>query len=179
MSKTSLYRVYDAQDRLLYVGISSNWFGRVAQHAHDKDWWGDVATIKVQAFEDRVEAIAAEIQAIRAEHPLHNTQHRRIEWVPASPEFKATLNRWSVMAEARLVTLKESRDLDAIQEHYEYIRSFYQWIADRRADVMLSCHERLGASHTDLAEVTELTRARVGQLIKSARRRREQKETSP
>jgi predicted GIY-YIG superfamily endonuclease len=173
MSKTTLYRIYDATDRLLYVGVTGNWFERVAQHANGKGWWDDVATIKVQAFDSRAEALAAETQAIRTEHPLHNVRHRRIAWVPASPEFTTMVERWEALMRERLAAIEASGDLDAANEHFEYAQSIYQWAYDKRADVMLAAHERLGASRTDMAEVTGLTRARVGQIIESAKARRE------
>lgn len=69
---TTLYRLYDEMDALLYVGIAGNPGRRFEQHRTDKPWWGDVATIKTRHFKDRVAAMEAERDAIQAEHPLHN-----------------------------------------------------------------------------------------------------------
>jgi predicted GIY-YIG superfamily endonuclease len=99
--RTALYRLYDADDRLLYVGISSNPHRRWKQHAleHAKTWWPDVRGERVQWFESRREAEVAELAAIRTEGAIHNRAHvptvadRDQGWQPpkqaASPRAKA------------------------------------------------------------------------------------------
>lgn len=77
--KTTLYRLYDVDDALLYVGISSKWFARMAQHATEKGWWDDVVTVKRQAFPGRTEALAAEREAIRTERPRYNVRGRAVD----------------------------------------------------------------------------------------------------
>ena len=71
-SPTTLYRLYAADGALLYVGIAGNPGRRFEQHRKDKPWWGDVATTHLQHFPTREEAMAAELEAIRTEHPTHN-----------------------------------------------------------------------------------------------------------
>lgn len=71
-SPTTLYRLYNAADELLYVGIAGNPGRRFEQHRKDKPWWGDVATTRLQHFSTREEAMAAELEAIRTENPTHN-----------------------------------------------------------------------------------------------------------
>lgn len=71
-SPTTLYRLYAADGALLYVGIAGNPGRRFEQHRKDKPWWGDVATTHLQHFPTREEAMAAELEAIRTEHPAHN-----------------------------------------------------------------------------------------------------------
>jgi len=48
--KTFLYRCYDRSGALLYVGITDALGRRMAQHASDKPWWGDVADTTSTAF---------------------------------------------------------------------------------------------------------------------------------
>lgn len=68
---TALYRHYDESGALLYVGISLNPIRRLQQH--EKSAWCDsIATIKIERFAHRREAIEAEERAIKAESPLHN-----------------------------------------------------------------------------------------------------------
>lgn len=74
---TSLYRFYDADDQLLYVGISLNVFRRMAQHSERKTWWTAVARSTVEWHPTREAALEAERIAIRDEKPLHNIQHAR------------------------------------------------------------------------------------------------------
>ena len=40
---TALDRLYDTDGHLLYVGITFSPAGRMAHHAANQEWWGDVA----------------------------------------------------------------------------------------------------------------------------------------
>ncbi len=71
----ALYRFYDEQDRLLYVGISLTLIIRMSSHRATKNWWRDVSRVRVQHYPNRDAATAAEAIAIRGEKPLHNIQH--------------------------------------------------------------------------------------------------------
>ena len=44
----AVYRFYDDQDQLLYVGITHHPSVRWSQHRRDKVWWADVRTILVE-----------------------------------------------------------------------------------------------------------------------------------
>lgn len=69
---TTVYRLYDAKGRLLYVGTSVEPQERWEQHSREKLWWSSVARATVDWFSSRTEALAAEREAIRSEYPLHN-----------------------------------------------------------------------------------------------------------
>ncbi|WP_406190175.1 GntR family transcriptional regulator [Streptomyces anulatus] len=73
--RTALYRLYNADDLLLYVGISSTPATRMGQHAARKAWWPQVADRKLEWFPTRTQAAEAEIAAIREERPVHNHTH--------------------------------------------------------------------------------------------------------
>lgn len=83
----SLYRFYDAEDRLLYVGITSAGPSRWADHELHKDWWVLVVRTTVEHFDNRVTAAAAERSAILAEQPVHNIVHMT-ERAPKGPRLK-------------------------------------------------------------------------------------------
>lgn len=72
---TTLYRFFDENDLLLYVGISGNPGRRFAQHAGDKPWWNQVALSTMEHYDDRESALRAERQAIRNECPQYNVAH--------------------------------------------------------------------------------------------------------
>lgn len=77
-ARAALYRLYDANDRLLYVGMTSDPKKRWAAHAVRKPWWPEVATRDVEWFADRKAAQEAEAAAIRGESPLYNHQHNDV-----------------------------------------------------------------------------------------------------
>lgn len=76
MSKdTALYRFFDAENDLLYIGITHRLEGRLAQHKRVKPW-GEVASITLEWHSSRRDAIAAEVEAIQAERPRWNVKHQ-------------------------------------------------------------------------------------------------------
>lgn len=69
-----VYRFYDHDGRLLYVGMGGSAWSRWLEHRRSKPWWREVdhARTTVQRYESRREASAAETRAIREESPRHN-----------------------------------------------------------------------------------------------------------
>lgn len=70
--KTNLYRHFDDDNVLLYVGISLNAIKRTSEHIHCSPWARDIKRIEIDEFETRKAAMIAETDAIQAEKPLHN-----------------------------------------------------------------------------------------------------------
>jgi predicted GIY-YIG superfamily endonuclease len=70
----TLYRMFDENERLLYVGITLDVGQRFTDHRQHKPWWQNVVTMKLEHFATRAELEAAERDAIVAENPLHNRQ---------------------------------------------------------------------------------------------------------
>lgn len=70
-----LYRMYDAKDGLLYIGITTNLEDRMADHRGFKGWWREVSTIKLEHFPTRSSAEDAERLAIETEVPRWNVRH--------------------------------------------------------------------------------------------------------
>lgn len=81
-----LYRLAAADGELLYIGISDRWTRRMGQHEASKSWFGDVASVSVQRFETREDALTAERNAIRSERPRHNVTHAPALAEPPPPE---------------------------------------------------------------------------------------------
>lgn len=77
MTRTALYRHYNATGALLYVGISDCLSARDKQHAATAHWHGAVARTETEWCEDRPEAEAAERSAILQESPLHNKRNAK------------------------------------------------------------------------------------------------------
>ena len=78
MEKTTnyLYRHFDGEGRLLYVGISLSAVTRLAQHKLSSKWFDDIATVTIEKYEDREQAQTAEREAIRKEKPVYNIHHK-------------------------------------------------------------------------------------------------------
>lgn len=74
MKKAAVYRQFDENGRLLYVGKSVNLLARIAEHFRDAAWRQDVAYITVEWFDTEDEALRAEAMAIYSERPIHNVQ---------------------------------------------------------------------------------------------------------
>lgn len=74
-TKTALYRMFGADGVLLYVGISLSPYSRWKNHAGEKDWIEQVATMTVEWHDTREDALYFERCAIVDEGPLHNIQH--------------------------------------------------------------------------------------------------------
>lgn len=69
---TNVYRCFDVDGVLLYVGISVNVIARIGEHRKSKLWWPAVETMTIEHHSTRKRAAIAERDAIQAEHPLHN-----------------------------------------------------------------------------------------------------------
>lgn len=72
--QTYLYRLYDVDNNLLYIGISYNLKMRFSKHARTKDWWPQVHKKYIRKYPNRFEAARIEEQAIKKYHPKHNNR---------------------------------------------------------------------------------------------------------
>ena len=89
---TTLYRVYDKADRLLYVGIADNPWSRLGSH-NGSAWTKHAHKIHLETHETRSAAAEAELAAIRDEDPVWNMQGRDLsrfqKWMMAYPKQHA------------------------------------------------------------------------------------------
>ncbi len=74
----TLYRHFDAQGNLLYVGITNYEPKRRMEHKLSAKWFKEIARVETAEFDTREQAAAAEIAAILVEKPLHNIESRRV-----------------------------------------------------------------------------------------------------
>jgi excinuclease UvrABC nuclease subunit len=74
---TAVYRFFNADDQLLYVGITFNLGARFNAHERSSAWWSHQRSVKVVWRDTRNEALAEESAAIQAEKPIHNVAGTR------------------------------------------------------------------------------------------------------
>jgi DNA-binding MarR family transcriptional regulator len=70
--KTSLYRHFDSEGILLYVGVSLSQLNRLQQHSRNAKWFDKITSVTIEHFETRELALEAEAIAIMEEEPLYN-----------------------------------------------------------------------------------------------------------
>lgn len=74
---TAIYRFYDAEQQLLYVGITGQPRERWAKHRRNAGWWASAAFVAVEICPSEWEALAAERAAIQTESPRFNKRSRK------------------------------------------------------------------------------------------------------
>ena len=75
----TIYRHFDKDNNLLYIGRSINPLRRLYQHKKSSDWFSDVYTVTMERFDCFDDMVNAEIKAIIEEKPLYNIQHKKKE----------------------------------------------------------------------------------------------------
>lgn len=74
-----IYRLYDHEMNLLYVGITWNPFVRWTDHSKTKTWWESVAYADVHLCADNRDARSWETWCIKNQNPVHN-KHQNRRW---------------------------------------------------------------------------------------------------
>lgn len=74
--RTALYRLYDTDGNLLYIGITNHPERRWRNHSYIQGWWHLVSRREVNWYDRRTVAEDAERHAVRAEGPRFDATHR-------------------------------------------------------------------------------------------------------
>ena len=101
MRRCSLYRHFDANGRLLYVGVSTHVSSRTLQHMRDSHWYFDIVRIEIEHYPNRMRAERAEAIAIRDENPLHNVWQEAIVDIKDIEEFEDACAIFELAADER------------------------------------------------------------------------------
>lgn len=75
-----VYRHFDADDRLLYIGTTTRRDQRAEEHQKRSPWWDLVARVEYIDYPTATDARVAERLAIQDERPLHNKR-----WLSTAP----------------------------------------------------------------------------------------------
>ncbi|WP_448679960.1 GIY-YIG nuclease family protein [Pseudomonas nicosulfuronedens] len=105
-----LYRHFDADGALLYVGISLNAISRLAQHKDHAHWFQLIARVEIEQHPSREAAIQAEKIAITKENPRHNLVR------PAPPKQSRGAQASSENLISRLVSFNPTYSIKQIAE---------------------------------------------------------------
>jgi len=114
-----LYRYYDKDGNLLYVGISKNALYRAIQHSNLSHWYPAAVTIKIENFETQDELIVAEKLAIINENPIHNKK------IPSNSEKQRLFIANPENCEK---TMKLSSGFMTVRELAEYLGVSESWV---------------------------------------------------
>lgn len=94
---TYVYRCYDAEGALLYVGCSNQPRTRVGGH-RENAWWGSrISSVRYMVFPDSTAALRAEATAIDLERPACNLKGR---WHQLGDRSHWTLNDYRTFLDA-------------------------------------------------------------------------------
>lgn len=105
-----LYRHYDANGVLLYVGITFDFRQRKRQHTSQSSWRTRIARMTVEVFPDRVAAREAERAAIVAENPIFNKQDKRKKIIGYRLP-KSRITRMVALGECSIIDSDDDLDL--------------------------------------------------------------------
>lgn len=89
MSAETLYRFYNKDNELLYVGITHRIPDRIGQHRKSKPWQ-EVAKITLEHYPSRHDVLVAEVEAISEEDPKWNLSPGHVRLADGASKGKAT-----------------------------------------------------------------------------------------
>ncbi len=73
--ETAVYRAFDAEGRLLYVGITKSPHARMRGHERTSEWWPEMQSVFFEWKASRVEALDLERELIESLRPPFNIDH--------------------------------------------------------------------------------------------------------
>lgn len=71
--ETVVYLAYGKNNRLLYVGITNDFYSRMGQHSKTSDWYPYALRFEVEPYETRHQAGLREKWLVRYRAPTYNT----------------------------------------------------------------------------------------------------------
>lgn len=69
---TFVYVAYDIHDKVIYVGVTDDLYGRMAAHRSSKRWWPHMERLEWEEWPDRQSALTKEALLIRRYRPAYN-----------------------------------------------------------------------------------------------------------
>lgn len=104
-----VYRFYDKDGNLLYVGQTAWFEERRRSHQLTKTWADEIDNVTIEEFPTRAKALKAEAKAISTENPKYNYagKHTKLiqNLVPTGPELLTILEKVEIELEEVLKLL--------------------------------------------------------------------------
>ena len=147
--QTALYRHYDAEGKLLYVGVSLSPAARTYQHSKSAHWFRDISRIDVEWHDDREKAMCAERLAIRKENPAYNICLNNV----CSPDVSK--RNWGIIPVLRNVSISEWLSIQGLKAEYlatavgAHKAQVYRWASGHskpRVDVAFRIEDATGGA---------------------------------
>lgn len=113
MMSHHLYRHYNADAVLLYVGASADAFRRLEAH-RQSSWFDEITRVEIEHLPDHRRLIKAERAAILSENPIYNKQRFVFERLPTKP-VKREYRYGPAQRETLRVRVSSQADLDALE----------------------------------------------------------------
>ena len=96
---TTLYRAFNKNNELLYVGISGSLMTRMNSHKRTKSWFKEMSCLTTEHYDTREEALTAESKAIKEENPKYNIQGKYRNKPYRSRKIRGDLDLAGISAE--------------------------------------------------------------------------------
>lgn len=162
-SEYTVYRLYDADRHLLYVGATANWTDRRRGHV-SKPWWPDVdeSLTQLTRYASRGDVARAERDAIESESPKYNICGRTMGYRGYSGV---------PVRRAQRVAVGGGHGLDAVARATEARRIGDAQLkaADAAWRAAIKDAIALGCKRTEIAAMAGITRGRVTQIEQGRR----------
>lgn len=121
MRPCDLYRAFDDNGVLLYVGVSYICEARLRNHALVSDWFKRAKKFDVMRYPDRQSALAAERKAITTENPLCNRYRPKIQkQLPPHYQLGSSHELRDLIAAAGMSQAQAAAALGKTQRMVEY-----------------------------------------------------------
>lgn len=143
--RTALYRYYDAEESLLYIGIANDPDRRRDEHAVTAadTWYPLAVSRRVGWFNTRAEAEAAEKLAIRHETPRFNSRFNQRR----DPVLQAKQQAREDLRHARGIT-RRTNHTGAIVDHFRKLIDSGELAPGNRLPTRLQIAEQFGIGQT-------------------------------
>ena len=147
MNNFELYRHFDSNDALLYIGQSYSAFKRLTNgHKRTAHWYPNISRQEIERFPSKEALDEAEVRAIKKEKPLHNIQHNNAHTHLLSPILSPLMERRKKKDPCNVKYETPYRDLIstfgqllvAVGGIEEFTAQCAKYIADREARVQLN-----------------------------------------